>query len=148
VEVALADGVKSVPEAAELVVLRRATQLVTDRVFPLLLIVAGSVNVRFTLAFACPWIENEAALDEVTATDAVRPGKTLPKARSLVFVTVMGCCTSAVTLALAEFCACRDDVVTTDTRTNAPRERAERKRNTREDSGRSPLKHRAVRQCR
>jgi hypothetical protein len=105
-EVALVEGVKSVPDDAELVVLLRATQLEMGRVFPPLLKLAGSVKVRFTFALACPEIENAAALDEVTPTEADSPGKTFPKARSLVLVTVMGCCTSAVTLALAEFWAC------------------------------------------
>jgi hypothetical protein len=104
-EVALVDGVKSVPEDAELVVLWRATQLEMGSVFPPLLKLAGSVNVRLTFALAWPEIENVAALDDVTATEADSPGKTFPNARSFVLVTVMGCCTSAVTLALAEFCA-------------------------------------------
>lgn len=105
--VALLDGVKSVPEAAEFEVFRRATQLAMGSVFPPLLSVEGSVKVRFTFAPAWPPMENDAALDDVTATAADKPGKTLPKARSLVLVTVMGCWTSAVTLALAEFWARR-----------------------------------------
>ncbi len=99
-------GVKSVPEAELLLVLRRAAQVPTVSELPPLASVVGVENVRLTDAPACPSTVNAAAPASVTATVLFRPGNTLPNARSLVFVTARGCCTSALTEAFAEFCAC------------------------------------------
>src|SRR5580704_13749451 len=96
-EVADADGVKVVPDADELVVLYNATQLAMGSVLEPLAMLLGSVNVRFTLALFCPCTANAAAPLAVTATELLRPGKTWPKLRSLFLVTVIGCCTLAVT---------------------------------------------------
>jgi hypothetical protein len=104
-DVADALGVKSVPAPDEFAVFHRAAQLAIGNVLPPLAIVAGTVNVRFTFAPACPVTENAAADASVTATVLFNPGKTAPNARSFVFVTESGCWTLAVTLALADACA-------------------------------------------